>query len=153
MWRHLAAKFHTNASGATWWLNFQQMHVAPLAMFYYIILFKAPCWLFRLPLKQSFATPAWWWVLRVGFSDGLPLYWRLLIRSPFRCVPQFDGTTGDPYGLFWCWFHPGLSDMLQLCWRLSSLPSLALCSPSARLHSQAASMTQQAHIATNMIMI
>ena len=37
MWRHLVAKVLTNASGATWWLNFQQMHVAELAMFYYII--------------------------------------------------------------------------------------------------------------------
>ena len=25
------AKFLTNASGATWWLNFQQMHVVTLA--------------------------------------------------------------------------------------------------------------------------
>ena len=31
MWRHLVAKFPTNASGATWWLNFQQMHVVTLA--------------------------------------------------------------------------------------------------------------------------
>ena len=26
-WRHLVTKLFTNASGATWWLNFQQMHV------------------------------------------------------------------------------------------------------------------------------
>ena len=26
-WRHLMAKFLANTSGATWWLNFQQMHV------------------------------------------------------------------------------------------------------------------------------
>ena len=29
MTMHVVAKFLTNASGATWWLNFQQMHVVP----------------------------------------------------------------------------------------------------------------------------
>ena len=27
-WRHLVAKFVTNASGATWWPNFEPMQVA-----------------------------------------------------------------------------------------------------------------------------
>ena len=31
MWRHLVAKFLINVIGATWWLNFQQMHVVTLA--------------------------------------------------------------------------------------------------------------------------
>ena len=29
MWRHLVAKFLTNASGATWWPNFLLTQVAP----------------------------------------------------------------------------------------------------------------------------
>ena len=31
---HMLAKFLTNASGATWWLNFKQMHVVPSVYVY-----------------------------------------------------------------------------------------------------------------------